>query len=282
MSGQEIKPAGLPQKIPVAVDGAEHMAPGEWCKFALQRPCNFPVSCNGHRFRGYLLLNLTCLPGVREPLIRPDTIWAKWSALEFYSKVNNQRYNVEALAMQCVGRRITKIEDSCFCCQKGNGPFQSCVTVDGVAECANCHWSGRWKRCSFTFNRPTMNRRRTLIQRRTDEPYTEDEIKQEEKELDNSRKLLDTQMDQLREIIQSVKRQTEVALCCYGPEYSESMPLEGCLPLTEAAFSRWLAGPWLQTIDRDLQEAVEKFESLAEKSKEIFEREKMLCVLRSL
>lgn len=42
------------------------------------------------------------------------------------------------------------VQDICTYCQEGTGPFKRCVQLTSAfMECASCHWSGDYKRCSF-------------------------------------------------------------------------------------------------------------------------------------
>jgi Protein of unknown function (DUF3716) len=56
--------------------------------------------------------------------------------------------NREAYLAQCVGAVKTA---PCKSCLKGQGPWQGCVVVAGFLKesCANCHYNGEGKRCSF-------------------------------------------------------------------------------------------------------------------------------------
>jgi hypothetical protein len=56
--------------------------------------------------------------------------------------------NREAFLAQCVG--AVQIAP-CKSCLKGQGPWNGCVAVAGflVGSCANCHYGGEGRRCSF-------------------------------------------------------------------------------------------------------------------------------------
>jgi hypothetical protein len=56
--------------------------------------------------------------------------------------------NREAYLAQCVGAVQTA---PCKPCLKGQGPWKGCVVVTGFLKgsCANCHYNGEGRRCSF-------------------------------------------------------------------------------------------------------------------------------------
>ncbi|KAJ5655550.1 hypothetical protein N7507_007500 [Penicillium longicatenatum] len=100
------------------------------------------------------------MEGKNEPDIRPGHR-ANWNATTFFTKVNSQLFNVEAIVMQCVGAVITDPEDMCNHCRRHNGPFTFCVTVGGIEECENCRWGKNGHRCSFNKNPSTPKSHRS-------------------------------------------------------------------------------------------------------------------------
>jgi hypothetical protein len=57
--------------------------------------------------------------------------------------------NFEAYLCQVTG--ILR-SDACKNCSQGDGPWEGCVTMDGLfgSSCANCHFSSMDARCSFS------------------------------------------------------------------------------------------------------------------------------------
>ena len=63
----------------------------------------------------------------------------------------HRQQNVEAAVAFLVGKKHTK---GCGHCQKGNGPFTGCITVENGLRgaCANCHYGGEGNRCEYHEN----------------------------------------------------------------------------------------------------------------------------------
>ncbi|KAJ5713571.1 uncharacterized protein N7483_010752 [Penicillium malachiteum] len=98
--------------------------------------------------KGTLLHSLKHLPVLRAPVLR-DT--KDWSLARLHQNIALKKYNVEALYAQLVGT-VKFGEEQCKNCQMGCGPFLFCVLViglDGMPECACCHYGGQKHRCSF-------------------------------------------------------------------------------------------------------------------------------------
>lgn len=130
--------------------------------------------------KGELLARLLTMPARNEPILRPEG-HAKCSASILFTKINSSLANVEAFLMQCVGNVITDPEKMCKTCSTKKGPFAFCVTVVGIEECANCHWDKEEHRCSFNNNPSTPK------SRRSSKLYTQEEILEFEKELEDLR-----------------------------------------------------------------------------------------------
>jgi hypothetical protein len=82
--------------------------------------------------------------------------WRRSTEDEILVKTLKTANNKDALALQSRGKELKEAEQ-CTHCQKGDGPFASCVVDDpdndiiisSTGACANCLFSGHRKRCSF-------------------------------------------------------------------------------------------------------------------------------------
>lgn len=83
----------------------------------------------------------------REPVLRNSR---QSNGGKFDQQISRKRENIEALVPQSVRERQ---EPECENCKTGDGPLSSCVSVklvsDLMPQCANCHFSGLGRRCSF-------------------------------------------------------------------------------------------------------------------------------------
>lgn len=75
------------------------------------------------------LKKLCVLPQIRQPVIKPDflfgagSLWNAWFA--------------EMLLIQTTGL-VSPQSERCVPCSNGCGPFEDCVSVEGIAGCGNC------------------------------------------------------------------------------------------------------------------------------------------------
>ncbi|KAJ5768963.1 hypothetical protein N7520_003522 [Penicillium odoratum] len=141
---------GLPIELPPPWSGDRNEDPRDWANFVMNEPFKFPVAVQGKSLRGKIIGQLLKMESLREPVIRFGRR-KDWDAKTFYTHVNSSLANVEAIIMQIVGKANSDPEAQCSHCRKNTGPFVMCVQVelDGVMECANCHWDKQRDRCSF-------------------------------------------------------------------------------------------------------------------------------------
>lgn len=123
-------------------DGAE---PGFWAHAAYENP--WPRGSRNSHLGGSTLYKLRQNHLYREPALRESK--DKFDGPRFFKAVGDKTVNLEALLAQATGPQPTPGQE-CISCQRGKGPFVSCVVVPGIfSECANCHWSQQSHRCSF-------------------------------------------------------------------------------------------------------------------------------------
>ncbi|KAJ5629781.1 hypothetical protein N7528_003438 [Penicillium herquei] len=196
---------GQTRSLPPPVSGSEAMPPGDWCKLIMNAPFQFSVALQGRSLKGNLLGRLLRMQGQNEPVIRPGKRY-DWDAMKFFSMINSSLANVEAVVMQCVGRVITDPELQCEHCARGKGPFNFCVVVDGIKECANCHWGKMDLRCSVNTGapEPEFHLKSKKLYTKEELKALEDEVKELYRERSKVRAMNGKHRKELRNIADSV------------------------------------------------------------------------------
>ncbi|KAJ5116643.1 Protein of unknown function DUF3716 [Penicillium angulare] len=139
------QPTASPQCIILALPvGPVTTEPGRWARLIML----FGWACaktNSGYLKGDILPTLQYFPPLREPCLR---VTEGLNGLQFDRQIGESLRHVEAVTAQ-----ITGAEASTFCtqCQKGHAKFTQCIIFmfAGSQACANCHWRGRTKECSF-------------------------------------------------------------------------------------------------------------------------------------
>ncbi|KAJ5718149.1 hypothetical protein N7488_003795 [Penicillium malachiteum] len=119
-----------------------HKAPAGWAH--LIRALNFRSAWRNGQIKTPFLAWLRNQPMMREPILRSQF---KYPAVYFFERLDNNTAKTESAYMQTVGNFATTPCDSCL---SRDGPFATCVKVDGypgVTSCANCHWWDQDHRC---------------------------------------------------------------------------------------------------------------------------------------
>ncbi|KAJ5713165.1 uncharacterized protein N7483_010346 [Penicillium malachiteum] len=177
ITAPETHEQGSSRRLPPPLSGKDDIEPGNWSNFMMSAPFKFSVGVKGNHLKGKLLPALLAMSPRNEPVLR-DGWRNKWDDSAFFSKVNSSLANVEALAMQCVGKIITDPKYQCMSCSEGDGPFDFCARVEGIDDCSNCHWKRNNDRCSFLPN----TRQKKL--RRAAKLFTEEELTKINPEID--------------------------------------------------------------------------------------------------
>ncbi|KAJ5697501.1 hypothetical protein N7488_011185 [Penicillium malachiteum] len=114
---------------------------GDWCRFILNAPFQFSIALKGKSFKGNLLGKLLQIQGRNELVIRHGQR-NDWDAAKFFSMINSPLANVEAVVMHASIAPSTRARSNFY------------VVVEGIKECANCHWGKMDRRCSFNTGAP--------------------------------------------------------------------------------------------------------------------------------
>ncbi|KAJ5718151.1 hypothetical protein N7488_003797 [Penicillium malachiteum] len=129
-------------QTPISAEAGHHEPPGRWAGFI------YELRFNSARRYDYIktahLQWLQSRPIIREPVFQ---MGLNYSAGALFHMLDTQVEKVEAIYMQIVGRVATT---PCTACLTHNGPFVTCVKIDGypnVICCANCHWWEEDERC---------------------------------------------------------------------------------------------------------------------------------------
>ncbi|KAJ6017255.1 hypothetical protein N7451_000634 [Penicillium sp. IBT 35674x] len=131
------------------VVGPAELSAGEWAKLVMNM--NYGVAREGTVLKSQLLQRLYGMSRQREISIRYGTVYAGWSPKKLEEQLTKSLRHFEATAMQIVGS-IHFREHQCTTCKKLRGPFSHCVTVAGVAGCANCYYHDRDAGCDLSEN----------------------------------------------------------------------------------------------------------------------------------
>ncbi|KAJ5672031.1 hypothetical protein N7507_001158 [Penicillium longicatenatum] len=257
----------LPHSAPAPYLGMEDMEAGSWAKFMTETPFQFSVGVNGVNLKGELLGRLLTMPAQNEPILRPEG-HAGWTATTICTRINANLANVEATIMQCVGSAITDPEEMCQHCRQYNGLFSFCVKVDGIEECANCHWERCGYRCSF--NTSSINPK----SRRSSKLYTQEEIQDMEKEAADLRELkadLINKITAVRKLLEGADAHRQKAFDD-NPEHADD-PMVG-EELTQAmnGYNQYLRNNWLWKLERKHKQVQTEFGRLADETMDLVNR----------
>jgi hypothetical protein len=243
------------------------MVAGPWAKFITVAPFQFSVGVNGVNLKGRLLGRLLTMPAKNEPVLRLGAR-SGWTATTFFTKINSLLANVEGIVMQCVGDIITDPEKMCEHCRKLTGPFAFCVTVDGVEECANCHWEREEHRCSFNTS-PSVPK-----SRRSSKLYTPEEVEAMEKEVADLRVLKAALVEKsiaMRKLIEGASEHCQGAFDS-NPEHADNTPVNGESRLAMDNYNQVLRNQWLWKMDRKVRDLQKTFGVLNDEFFDIINR----------
>ncbi|KAJ5657971.1 uncharacterized protein N7484_001620 [Penicillium longicatenatum] len=237
---------GLPQILPAPITKVEDMGDG---------------------LEGEILGRLLMMHVNNEPVLRPGAR-AGWTATTFFTKINSLLANIEAILMQCVGQAITDPEEMCAHCRRRCGPFSFCVRVDGIEECANCHWEKLGHRCSFNASPLSPKTRQNS------KLYTQEEIAAFEQEMEELRVAHASFVANARSQHSGLDRAGKhCRTAVRGNPDRVSTPLPpGVMAIRMSEYGRELQGPWLLDMEAQVGDLQTAHAELIDEALEIMKR----------
>ncbi|KAJ5663649.1 hypothetical protein N7507_004380 [Penicillium longicatenatum] len=202
-----------------------------------------------------------------EPVLWPGAR-VGWTATTFFTKINALLANIEAIVMQCVGQAITDPEEMCAHSRRHRGPFSFCVMVEGVEECAKCHWEKLGHRCSFNASLLSPKTRRNS------KFYTQEEIAAFDQEMEELRVAHESFVANARRQHNGLDRAGKHRRTVVrGNPDRVSPPLSpGVMAIRMSEYDRELRGPWLLDMEAQVGDLQTAHAELIDEALEIMKR----------
>jgi hypothetical protein len=137
---------GLDTIIPAAISGTADHPPGALAARTKRLDYSRAYFRNSERLKSDVLEIMKQMPAQRDPVLRPGKLW---TGVELDRNINERLDNIESALLQVVGVRAEK---PCISCERGHGPWNCCVVLNGNADltaCAGCRFRGNDTRCNY-------------------------------------------------------------------------------------------------------------------------------------
>lgn len=131
--------------IPTATSGTADYPPGALAAHIKRLNYNEARFYNDGQLKSDALEVMNLMPAKRDPILRPETAW---SGATLDQIISERIENIESALMQVVG---VPAEQPCIPCQRGHGPWNTCVVLEGNSDltaCAGCRFGGNDIRCT--------------------------------------------------------------------------------------------------------------------------------------
>lgn len=131
--------------IPATISGTGDHPPGALATYIKRLDYSKAHFRNSDRLKSDVLEVMNLMPAQRDPVLRLERTW---TGVKLDRIINERIENIESALLQVVG---APAEQPCDPCQRGQGPWNSCVILEGsttLTACAGCRFRANDTRCT--------------------------------------------------------------------------------------------------------------------------------------